>query len=153
MNLPHSNYFYSSANRYFVKYINIKENDRLVPLVTDRQKRDAIETAPINFMYRAREENNTARHVVIAEPQVLKEHCVPNITKLCMSMYVICDSSLFANFDETQERLFGRTATSVTKEMWPWIAKIYVEGDYRCTGVLVELSWVLVSQSCLWDSM
>ncbi|XP_063377037.1 serine protease nudel isoform X1 [Cydia fagiglandana] len=146
---------FSSANRYQPKYINIKENYKLRSTINERTKRHSLEKAPIQFMYRqSNDENETARHLVIKEPQVMKEHCVPNITKLCMSLYVFCDSSLVDNLvDNSQELQLVRSANPVAKQMWPWIAKIYAEGYYKCTGILLDLSWVLVSHSCLWDSM
>ncbi|CAH0605816.1 unnamed protein product [Chrysodeixis includens] len=87
-------------------------------------------------------ENNTARHTIIDDPQVIKEKCVPNITKTCKSLYVYCDHTLFTNFDGS-ENAFKRASQPATEHVWPWIAKVFIEGDYRCTGVLVDLSWVL----------
>lgn len=111
-----------------------------------------MERIPIHFAYREEnEENATARHIIIKEPQVIKEQCVPNITKTCKSLYVHCDHSLFNDFDDS-DNVFTREPETVSNHMWPWIAKVFIEGDYRCTGVLVNLSWVLVSDSCLWDS-
>ncbi|XP_048007438.1 serine protease nudel [Leguminivora glycinivorella] len=146
---------FSSANRYQPKYINIKEHEKLRSTINERTKRNSIEKAPIQFMYRQSDvDNETARHLVIKEPQVIKEQCVPNITKLCMSLYVFCESSLVDNLvDNSQELQLVRSANPVAKQMWPWIAKVYAEGNYKCTGILLDLSWVLVSHSCLWDSM
>lgn len=64
-----------------------------------------------------------------------------------------CDNSLFTNFDAPQMVIFNRAVENITtnNHSWPWIAKVYYNGEYKCTGVLVDLSWVLVSHSCLWD--
>lgn len=65
-----------------------------------------------------------------------------------MALYVYCDHSLYSYFDVTQFRVANDRLES---KMLPWIAKVYVEGEYRCSGILIDLSWVLVSESCLWD--
>lgn len=142
--------FFSSANRYLVKHINIKEDQLLELSAEEKRNRRNANQVPIHFAYRKVEEN-TARHIIINEPQVLKEECVPNVTKTCMSLYVYCDHSLYTDFDFPND-LFYRESDSLT-HMWPWIAKIFVDGDYKCSGVLVELSWALVSHSCLWDTV
>ncbi|KAG7308173.1 hypothetical protein JYU34_006836 [Plutella xylostella] len=148
---------FSAANSYHVKYINIKD-EILTESNTDfRRKRDAS-TVPISFMYRtAEEDSDKARNIVIRDPQVIKEQCVPNITKTCMSLYVSCELNLYSEFTEFYELendiAFRQADGKAVRRLWPWVAKVFVEGEYRCTGVLVDLSWVLVSHSCLWDSM
>ncbi|CAG9133134.1 unnamed protein product [Plutella xylostella] len=148
---------FSAANSYHVKYINIKD-EILTESNTDfRRKRDAS-TVPISFMYRtAEEDSDKARNIVIRDPQVIKEQCVPNITKTCMSLYVSCELNLYSDFTEFYEiendLSFRQADGKAVRRLWPWVAKVFVEGEYRCTGVLVDLSWVLVSHSCLWDSM
>lgn len=140
-----------------MKYINIKD-EILTESNTDfRRKRDAS-TVPISFMYRtAEEDSDKARNIVIRDPQVIKEQCVPNITKTCMSLYVSCELNLYSDFTEFYEiendLSFRQADGKAVRRLWPWVAKVFVEGEYRCTGVLVDLSWVLVSHSCLWDSM
>ncbi|XP_022825426.1 serine protease nudel isoform X1 [Spodoptera litura] len=147
---------FSGANRYPVKYININENDVMgIETHNNRHRRDTKERVPVQFAYRMEgSDNDTSRHTIIKGPQVLKEECVPNVTKTCKALYVACDNTLFTNFDDeddSENSVFKRDS-SVSNREWPWIAKVFVEGDYRCTGVLVNLSWVLVSDSCLWDS-
>lgn len=119
----------------------------------ERKRRETRTSVPVHFTYREASGNSdVARHIVIKEPQVLKEECVPNVKKTCMSLYVYCDHSLF-DYGFSQNYLYGRSAqTGLSTHMWPWIAKVFVEGNYRCSGVLVDLSLVLVSHSCLWDS-
>lgn len=132
-----------------MKYINIKEDDVL--LIDKRTKRQIVTTVPVHFAYKNISDGvNATEHVLIQEPQLLKEQCVPNVTKTCKSLYVFCDRTLYTDFDETP--LFLRETEVVQTFKWPWIAKVYVEGNYRCTGVLVDLSWVLVSHACLWDT-
>lgn len=65
--------------------------------------------------------------------------------KECSSLYVKCSSALthskinhFVNDDENQEQLF----------MTPWNAAIYSDGEYKCTGILLNASWVLTSVQC-----
>ncbi|KAI5644482.1 trypsin domain-containing protein [Phthorimaea operculella] len=142
---------FSSANRYQVKHINVGEKMLKSSSVEDTRSRRNIEGGvPVNFVYRQVDE--TARNIVIKEPQVLKEQCLPNVTKTCMSLYVYCDHALYTdNFDLSNEILYSREARDRTRS-WPWVAKVFVDGDYRCSGVLVDLSWVLVSHSCLWDT-
>ncbi|XP_026737242.1 serine protease nudel isoform X2 [Trichoplusia ni] len=145
---------FSSANKYLVKYINVKEDELIARSldINNRRKRDAVGRMPIHFAYRQEMgEDNTARHAIIDDPQVIKEKCVPNITKTCKSLYVYCDHTLFTHFDDS-ENAFRRDSHPVIEQVWPWIAKVFIEGEYRCTGVLVDLSWVLVSESCLWDA-
>lgn len=116
-------------------------------------KRDALE-APIQFMYKEQDdENASARHIVIKEPEVLKEKCVPNITKVCMSLYVFCDHTLYSEFTNIDANIDNNIVYRSNSKLFPWIAKVYVEGEYRCTGILIELSWVLISESCLWDTL
>lgn len=114
----------------------------------NRNKRHTNEI-PIHFAYRTVDEE-TARHIVIKEPEVLKEHCVPNVTKTCQSLYVFCDRSLYNNFEISNEIIYRSADT--TTHMWPWVAKLYSDGEYKCTGILIDLSWVLVSDLCLWDT-
>lgn len=120
-------------------------------------RRTLNEGKPIHFAYRkVVESNSTARNIVIKEPQLLKEECVPNVTKTCKSLYVYCERSLYTNFDVSPNVIYNRAVESIqdgTTHMWPWIAKIFVDGYYKCTGILVDFSWVLVSQACLWDSL
>ncbi|KAJ0178781.1 hypothetical protein K1T71_005556 [Dendrolimus kikuchii] len=139
---------FSSANRYSVKYINIKDEDIKNINFNERNRRHAI--SPVHFTYRE-VENETVRNIVIEGPEVIKEQCVPNITKTCKSLYVYCDNSLFTSFDAPQMVVYNRAVENISKYSWPWIAKVYYEGEYKCTGILVDLSWVLVSHSCLWE--
>ncbi|KAJ2952130.1 hypothetical protein O0L34_g4408 [Tuta absoluta] len=143
---------FSSANRYQVKHINLEEKILKPGSVEDSRNRRNIEGGvPVHFVYK--QEDETARSIIIKEPQVLKEHCVPNVTKTCMSLYVYCDHALYTdNFDLSNEILYSREAGDRTRS-WQWVAKVFVDGDYRCSGVLVDLSWVLVSHSCLWDTL
>lgn len=144
---------FSSANKFYVKYINVKEDEIAKhSLVNNRKKRDTLERIPIHFAYRQESEgNDTERRIIIKDAQVIREQCVPNITKTCKSLYVFCDHTLFTDFDKT-ETVYLRNTETVLNHMWPWVAKIFIEGEYKCSGVLVNLSWVLVSESCLWDS-
>lgn len=151
-------FFCSAANRYSVKYINVKEDHNQQPRLDDkRTRRNLNEGKPIHFAYRnVVESNDTARNIVIKDPQLLKEECVPNVTKTCKSLYVYCDRSLYTNFDVSQNLIYNRAVEArqdVTRQMWPWVAKVFVEGYYRCTGILVDSSWVIISNSCLWDSL
>lgn len=144
--------YYSSANRYTVKHINVKEEDLISSTLGNKRfKRDQNR---IHFAYRsAIENNNTARNILIKEPQILKEECVPNVTKTCKSLYVYCDRSLYTNFDVSQNMIYNRAAEKpqdVSTNMWPWVAKVYVDGQYKCTGILLEQSLVLISSACLW---
>lgn len=137
-----------------LKHINVKDELLKAKIDEERKRREASSSVPVHFTYReASEKEDVARHIVIKEPQVLKEECVPNVKKTCLSLYVYCDHGLF-DLDLSQNYyLYGRSAeTGLTDQMWPWIAKVFVEGNYKCTGVLVDRSLVLVSHSCLWDS-
>ncbi|XP_034829653.1 serine protease nudel [Maniola hyperantus] len=140
---------FSSANRYLMKYINMK--DSVVSSVGDnkKNKRDIGVRTPVHFTFKTEKSNNSLKNIIINEPEIIKEECVPNITKTCMTLYVYCEHSLFTHFDVTQDL---RTNTNMEYDsfvMWPWIAKLYVDGKYKCTGVLVDLSWVLISHHCL----
>ncbi|XP_030025581.2 serine protease nudel [Manduca sexta] len=145
---------FSAANNYFIQYINVKEDDISKPTSTNKRKKREIDgSVPVNFAYRMVDNvKETARNIVIKEPQIIPENCVPNITKTCKSLYVSCHPSLFTNFDGIQNNLVNKAAMTDLNTMWPWVAKVYVDGHYKCTGVLVDLSWVLISNSCLWDT-
>ncbi|XP_072940091.1 serine protease ndl [Epargyreus clarus] len=143
---------FSSANRYIVKYVNIKENNLLEgPSENVKRKRSIENRAQVKFAYKSVSNNETPRNVEIKEPEILKEQCVPNITKICMSLYVFCESALFTDFDIEQQNIRSSKTAVDSMKMWPWIAKIFVDGDYKCTGVLLDVSWVLISNSCLRD--
>lgn len=137
---------YSSANRYIIKYINMKDRD--VNQANSRRKRnEGSINAPIHFIYTSTN-NQTTSEFLIAEPEVLKEQCVPNVTKTCMTLYVFCEQTLFTNFHADKN-----LSTTLNNFAFPWIAKVYVDGFYHCTGVLIDPSWVVVSQSCLWNTL
>lgn len=146
---------FSSANKFKVKYINIKEEDiakSSLDFKNKRIRRDVVQRSPVHFVYRqANDENDASQHVLLPNAQVIKEECVPNITKTCKSLYIVCDHSLFTGSEELNSVFLRNIDTAI--HMWPWVAKVFIEGEYRCTGVLIDLSWVLVSESCLWDSM
>lgn len=125
-----------------------------------RTKRETLRGIPVQFAFtELSADNKTARNIIINEPQFLKEECVLNVNKTCKSLYVSCDRALYTNFEIGQNIIYNRAvethtaSTSVKTQVWPWIAKVYVDGDYRCTGVLIDLTWVLVSDSCLWDTL
>lgn len=40
-------------------------------------------------------------------------------------------------------------AVTRTDEHWPWIASIYVNGDFKCLGVLLDRHWVLADETCI----
>ncbi|XP_032513112.2 serine protease nudel [Danaus plexippus] len=138
---------FSSANKYVIKYINVKQ--KLHHMKDKRSIRNIDLRMPVHFSYRTASENNDSTHVVINEPQIIKEECVPNITKTCMSLYVFCDHSLYTHFDSIDEVNIKNEIKKMSDQMWPWIAKLYVDGKYKCTGVLVDLSWVLINHVCL----
>ncbi|KPJ19500.1 Serine protease nudel [Papilio machaon] len=142
---------FSSANRYLLKYLNVNE-EKLMQIETDDKRNKRNTKSPIHFTYLTTNiEDNAKSEMFIQEPEVLKERCVPNVTKTCMTVYVYCDQSLFTNFNSNQA--LKKLTEHNTTIMWPWIAKIYVDGVYKCTGVLVDLSWVVISDSCLWNTI
>lgn len=115
-----------------------------------KNKRDIDDQTPVHFTFEDKDGNNSPRNIIITKPELIKEECVPNITRTCMSLYVYCDHSLFTHFDVTQDLRTSENSKNATAFfMWPWVAKLYVDGTYKCTGVLVDLSWVLVSHYCL----
>lgn len=135
-----------------MKYINIK--DSLVDPVSNNNntkiKRDIDDQTTVHFTFEVKDGNNSPRNIIITQPELIKEECVPNITRTCMTLYVFCDHSLFTHFDVNQELRTSENSKNVTAFfMWPWVAKLYVDGAYKCTGVLVDLSWVLISHYCL----
>lgn len=141
--------FSSNANSYKVKYINVQESNLHQSSDTKRSKRNKSKPSqePVMFNYHHFDAvNQKARNIIISEPEVLKEQCLPNITKTCMTLYVLCDQSLYNNFDESN--LFSRTAVDNYEQQWPWIAKLYTDGIYKCTGVLIDVSWALVRNEC-----
>ncbi|XP_041970500.1 serine protease nudel [Aricia agestis] len=148
---------FSSANSYSLKHINIRESDLLETEINRRNRRNVNGSRPVFVVYKDTDQgDNLPRNVIIREPEVIKEHCVPNITKTCMTMYVVCDHTLFTHFEVSDNIMSVTLAKSaelpakIPKEkFWPWVAKLYVDGNYKCIGVLIDLSWVLISNSCL----
>lgn len=146
-------YFYinSAANRVLVKHINVKDSHVTEIHEGDlRVKRELKNHSVIATQFSYRNNNGTNRQV-IKNPVILKEECVPNVTRTCMALYVFCERILFNNFMtfEIDDNMLGRAASAP----WPWLAKVFVEGEYKCSGVLIDVSWVLISQSCLWDNL
>lgn len=39
--------------------------------------------------------------------------------------------------------------TVKANENWPWIAHIYVNGDFKCLGVFLDRHWVLADEMCI----
>lgn len=81
-----------------MKYINVKDDEIAERNLNNiRTKRNTKEIVPVHFAYRKTSENssNITKETIIKDPEVIKEHCVPNITKTCKSLYVYCDQSLF----------------------------------------------------------
>ncbi|CAH2232285.1 jg25452 [Pararge aegeria aegeria] len=140
---------FSSANRYLMKYINMQDN--LVNNVGDnkKNKRDIDVKIPVHFSFQSENNNHSLRNIIIEKPEIIKEECVPNITRTCMTLYVFCDHSLFTHFNPTQDLRTSKNMEEISTFMWPWVAKLYVDGKFMCTGVLVDLSWVLISHNCL----
>lgn len=65
--------------------------------------------------------------------------------KDCTVFYVKCATEIThpkleqqaSNWDFLEEQFYT-----------PWIARIYVNGNYQCAGVLINVSWVLSSTHC-----
>lgn len=119
-----------------------------------KTKRNIENKLPVHFAYKASNNTKFSNYNIIKDPQVIKEECVPNVTKTCMALYIYCDHSLFTDFTSIQlrnkqQRNDESNLSQLSNQLWPWIAKLYIDGTYKCTGVLVDLSWVLISSSCL----
>ncbi|XP_050343182.1 serine protease nudel [Nymphalis io] len=138
---------FSSANRFMIKYINLK-GDLVNSKEKNKSKRDIDLKVPVSFAYQSNNDSQSNNYI-IKNPEVIKEECVPNITKTCMALYIYCDHSLYTNFEKNTELLHNHDTYSVSNRLWPWIAKLYIDGKYICMGVLVDLSWVLMGNSCL----
>ncbi|XP_064071521.1 serine protease nudel isoform X2 [Vanessa tameamea] len=138
---------FSSANRFMIKYINLK-GDLDNSKERNKNKRDIDLKVPVSFAYKASNDSQLNNYI-IKNPEVIKEECVPNITKTCMALFIYCDHSLYTNFEKNQELGHNNETNSVSNDLWPWIAKLYINGKYKCMGVLVDLSWVLMGNSCL----
>lgn len=41
------------------------------------------------------------------------------------------------------------TTTFETHEHWPWVASIYINGELKCIGVLLDRNWVLADDHCI----
>ncbi|XP_045490319.1 serine protease nudel isoform X3 [Pieris rapae] len=139
---------FSNANSYKIKYVNVKESNLHELPDTKRSKRNKSDVEPVMVAYNHFDKTKQkSRNVIISEPELLKEKCLPNVTKTCMTLYVSCDQSLYTNFDVPQ--LFERTAVDNVVQQWPWVAKLYTNGVYKCTGVLIDVSWVLFRNECI----
>ncbi|VVD01862.1 unnamed protein product, partial [Leptidea sinapis] len=142
---------FSAANRYLIKHINVKEHPIGQSSVdSKRTKRYKDNKAPVLFTYEERAaESEASRSIHMNQPQVLKESCVPNVTKTCMALYVFCDPSLYSHYSVSQDLPFGRESEDYVIQQWPWVAKLFVNGEYSCSGVLVDVSWALFSNACM----
>ncbi|XP_050664597.1 serine protease nudel [Leptidea sinapis] len=142
---------FSAANRYLIKHINVKEHPIGQSSVdSKRTKRYKDNKGPVLFTYEERAaESEASRSIHMNQPQVLKESCVPNVTKTCMALYVFCDPSLYSHYSVSQDLPFGRESEDNVIQQWPWVAKLFVNGEYSCSGVLVDVSWALFSNACM----
>ncbi|XP_077288082.1 serine protease nudel [Arctopsyche grandis] len=73
----------------------------------------------------------------------------------CKALYVRCMVKHIGNVEShlAPVDLFDIDVTTLSMEyqdmyLWPWIGQVYVEGRYKCLGVLVHLSWILVENNC-----
>lgn len=118
-------------------------------VIEDRNRRNIDLKVPVHFAYKFSEKDDLK---TIPNPELIKEECVPNITKTCMALYIFCDNYLYTDFHISQ-RLRDKKEAHNMSDNWPWIAKLYIDGKYKCTGVLIDLSWVVVNHYCMQGAM
>lgn len=73
----------------------------------------------------------------------------------CKALYVRCMVNHIGNVEShlAPIDLFDIDVMTLSMEfqdmyLWPWVGQVYVEGRYKCLGVLVHLSWILVENNC-----
>ena len=62
--------------------------------------------------------------------------------KNCTSLTVTCTNVTIGTG-------YGKFGPSENRQVPPWIAAIYIDGIFRCTGVLITTEWILTSKMCL----
>lgn len=121
------------------------KNNPHLDVIEDRNKRNIDLKIPVHFAYKSSEKDDLR---TIPNPELIKEECVPNITKTCMALYIFCEQTLFTDFNIISQGIRNKKEAHNMTNNWPWIAKLYIDGKYKCTGILIDLSWVLVNNIC-----
>lgn len=67
----------------------------------------------------------------------------------CNALYVKCSNK---SFDLTYQTM-QETKFNAANELYaaPWNAAIYANGEYKCTGILLNFRWVLTTVNCFQD--
>ncbi|XP_017777496.1 PREDICTED: serine protease nudel-like [Nicrophorus vespilloides] len=68
-----------------------------------------------------------------------------NSTTSCTGLYVKCSNvTISANEIGTEDQL--NVANDIHNS--PWNAAVYANGDYKCTGAVLDIDWILTSVNC-----
>lgn len=59
--------------------------------------------------------------------------------ELCDGLYVECSNVSMRSWHPKIEN---------NGNIFPWDVAIFVDGDYKCTGILLNIKWILTSYNC-----
>nr|XP_034181143.1 serine protease nudel [Osmia lignaria] len=88
---------------------------------------------------RWKEENETQQNI----PSTVS---VNEQNETCPGLYIRCTPVLSGSISTY---LTIDTSTGNHIHLWPWLAAIFVDGDYRCPALLLDHSWLLSASKCL----
>jgi hypothetical protein len=73
----------------------------------------------------------------------------------CVALYIKCRPKIYDDDYDLANDIFEydnneKSSFMMMEDMHllPWFGKIYINGMYKCSGVLVHESWILVENKC-----
>lgn len=70
----------------------------------------------------------------------------------CQALYVKCTNSIYDSkkiLEKVQNKHEIGENTKQDIIHSPWNADIYSDGNYTCSGILISLEWIVVSEKCV----
>lgn len=64
----------------------------------------------------------------------------------CNGLQIRCDSTVSV-IAKNVEMFHQRT--HIHSYLWPWEVAVFVDGEYRCSAILLEYNWLMSSSECL----
>lgn len=101
-------------------------------------------------------EIKTATTAETIHSRAASEIFMPTSDSGCLGLFVRCHQGLNSH---PKDHLIQHSSNGIIKGdamdseiqdlyLWPWVGKVYSEGYYKCIGVLVDYSWLLIHNAC-----